>query len=180
LKTLLAIAAVLVSGCATARMVEGDAGAWPSVALGSMPSHATQVITVTRDGATRDFTAVIEGDASHLVVAGLGSMGPRLFKVTKTPAGVTAEASPLVPSSFKPEHMLADLELAYASSASLHNAFNPTGWSLEEAGLTRIARYKGVLVSTVTRSSEDPWAGPVELENARFGYHLHVETLDHE
>ncbi len=177
-----ALIGVLLAGCATTRAAEPEPIAWPAVPLATMgfPSTATQSVTVTRAGNTIDFTALIESDQTHLVVAGMGSMGPRLFKVTKTASGVTGEASPLVPSSFKPEHMLADLELAFASTESLRAAFAGTGWALGEKGFVRAASYDGTPVSTVTKTTDNPFDGPVDLENVRFGYHLHVETLEHE
>ncbi len=176
------ITCMLLAGCATTRAAEPEPIAWPTVPLATMgfPSKATQSVTVTRNGDTHDFTALIESDQTHLVVAGMGSMGPRLFKVTKTASGVTGEASPLVPNSFKPEHMLADLELAFASTAALEAGFVNSKWSLTEKGFVRAASYDGTPVATVTKTSEDPFAGPVDLENVRFGYHLHVETLEHE
>jgi len=172
----------LLTGCAAARPSPAPISMWPNVPLAAMglPRHATQLVTMTRDENTFDMTAMLESDDQRLLVVGLASAGPRLFKIAKTAAGVTGETSRLVPSSFRPEHLLADLELAFASSRSLHDAFASTGWVLVEQGLTRSAEYEGQVVSRVTRTSEDPWAGPLDLENVRYGYRLHVETLEHE
>ena len=174
----------LTSACATTQAsaaAEPDA-VWPGVSLAGLhfPAHATQVLTLTRPSQTFDFTAILERDETHVVVAGMASMGPRLFRITKSAQGVKGEASPLVPSSFRPEHLLADLELAFAPTKSISDSFAGTRWALSESGLVRTSSFDGRPVTTVTRTTEDPWAGPLDLDNVRFGYRLHVETIERE
>lgn len=153
---------------------------WPAVSLERLgfPARATQAITLTRESKTSDFTALIEADAKHVVIAGFASPGPRLFKVTKTSAGVEGEASPLLPSTFRAEHLLADLEGAFASTAALTVAFAHTPWRLVEQGLMRSIWHDETQIVTITRSTENPWSGPVDVHNLRYDYRLHVETLE--
>ena len=170
----------IASACAAPRAA--GLSPWPSVPLAALgfPRAATQAVEVTRDGTTQAFVARLESDAARLVLAGVAPAGPRLFRLERTAAGVTAEASELVPRELRPEYVLADLELAFAPLEALRVAFQGTEWTLEETARTRTLRRGGEVVAVVRRAADDAWAGPVEVESLRFGYRLRVETVERE
>lgn len=173
--------AVLLTLCACAhRPAHASSPSWPTVPLTQLgfPTRVTQAITLTRESKTSDFTALIESDSTHMVIVGFASPGPRLFTVTKTSTGVVSDVSPMVPSVFRAEHLLADLESAFASGTALRAAFANTQWQLVEEGLVRSIWHDGTRVVTITRTTENPWAGPVDVDNLRYDYRLHVETLE--
>ena len=132
----------------------------------------------SNQGQSHQFMAQLEADLSRLVIAGVVLSGPRLFVVEQSSQGVRAEASDLVPPQIRPEYLLADLQLAFAPREALERAYAGTEWSLFENSDTRVLRQRGRDVAVVHRGAADPWAAPVDLTNHRYGYALHVETLE--
>ena len=179
----LALAALLVAGCATTVVHDRP----ESVRMGGVALDAAPLVEALRtrkgvlvqavDGAWRDRTfqaqCVMKGDGEKLTVVFLAPQ-VRLVTITvEKPCRVSCERVPQIPQSFEPEYALADLAFVNLETDALRRALAPTH-RVEESGTTRrILTAAGTAVAEVERRGD----GTVVLRNLEHGYSYTLKTI---
>lgn len=172
------VLAVALGGCASAPPAP-PVPAIPPLLDGAALGGARASSQVVRSAfADRELTllAAVQVDAGVVSVVGVDTLGRRVFAVSYDGQRVTAEADPMVPAGFSPEHLLADVELALWPLKALQAAYAGTEWSVAEpyAGTRRLRR-DGRLVAEVHYTGSDPWTSRHWIANVQLGYVLGVD-----
>lgn len=174
------LSALALAACVTTRPGATEPS-WPPILSGAVFKEPREVTQIVRGAfADRDLTlqCAVQVQGSVVTVAGIGTLGQRLFTLSYDGTRLTAESSPLVPGAFAPERLLADLELALWPLSALQAAYADTKWEVNEPypGARRLRR-DGKLVAEVHFGGNDPWSTRYWISNLEFGYTLSIEPL---
>lgn len=147
-------------------------------APGISPSLSSQqLLTGSFNGQTRSLLVMLNADAHKVTLAGLSSVGIRLFLVTYDEKGVHTEQSIVVPQMPPASQVLADVMLSHWPIAAWQPQL-PKGWTLTDAGDRRELRNaRGRLVTEITYLNRKGRREPISIQQQAFGYHITIQYL---
>ncbi|MGL4726807.1 MAG: DUF3261 domain-containing protein [Scandinavium sp.] len=182
-----ALAAVLIlTGCSHSSGDENDRPqAWlqPGTqvtlpAPGITPAVSSQqLLTGTFNGKTQSLLVMLNADDKKLTLAGLSSVGIRLFLLTYDEQGIHTEQSIVVPQLPPASQVLADVMLSHWP-VSAWTPQLPKGWTLKDDGDKRELRNaNGKLVTEITYLQRKGKREPISIEQHVFNYHITIHYL---
>jgi hypothetical protein len=120
---------------------------------------------------------VVTVHAEGLAVVCLTAAGLRAFSVSWDGDEWSVQTAPMLPGQWRPQALVADLQLALWPLPALQSVYSDSGWTVTEpGGGVRRLRHGGELVAEVHYADQDPWGGRFWLANFRHGYALAVES----
>lgn len=181
-------AALLLGGCSshTVKNQEGRPQAWlqPGTRVtlpppGIAPALSSQqLLTGSFNGKTESLLVMLNADDKQLTLAGLSSVGIRLFLLTYDEKGLHTEQSIVVPQMPPASQVLADIMLSLWPIADWQPLL-PAGWTLTDKGDVRELRNAGgSLVSRMTYLQRKDKREPISIEQRVFKYHITLQYLD--
>jgi len=136
-----------------------------------------QLLTGTFDGKEQSLLVMLSVDQHRLSLAGLSSLGIRLFLLTYDQNGLHTEQSIVVPQLPPASQVLADIMLSHWPLAAWQSQL-PTGWTLVDKGDQRELRDpNGRLITEVHYRQTGALREPVALTQHVFNYHLTIQPL---
>ncbi len=140
--------------------------------------EVSQLVTARYRGETIAFEGHLSATPDRVLLVGIDGLGRRAITITWTDAAVTAETAPWLPSSLRPENMLADLVLLYWPEAVVRRAIAPSAATLEANSRTRSVSVAGKEITHADYSGADPWSGHVTYRNLAWDYSLDVQSRE--
>ena len=129
------------------------------------------------NGQTQSLLVMLNADDKKITLAGLSSVGIRLFLVTYDQHGIHTEQSIVVPQLPPASQVLADVMLSHWPIASWQKQL-PAGWTLTDKGDKRELRNaSGKLVTEVTYLQRHGKREPISIEQHVFKYHITIQYL---
>ncbi|MCS2157480.1 DUF3261 domain-containing protein [Scandinavium sp. H11S7] len=183
----LALAAVLaLTGCShSAQDESGRPQAWlqPGTQITLPPPGITpavsaqQLLTGSVNGKSQSLLVMLNADDKKLTLAGLSSVGIRLFLVTYDEKGIHTEQSIVVPQLPPASQVLADVMLSHWPISAWTPQL-PKGWTLTDNGDKRELRNaQGKLVTEITYLQRKGQRQPISIEQHVFNYHITIQYL---
>lgn len=173
----------VLSGCAF--NPAGQPGAWlkPGVRIllpapGISPAfHDKQLLTAEAKGESHSLMVLLSADDQQLRLAGISTLGVRLFLLTYDKQGIHVEKSLPIPGLPPVEQVLADVMLSYWP-IDRWLPLLPQGWTLAEDAQGRTLRdERQQVVSTIVYAA-DANRQPVLITNFIFNYTIHISHLE--
>ncbi|MEB7599069.1 DUF3261 domain-containing protein [Raoultella terrigena] len=185
-RALALIATLALAGCGHSQKAQQDRPqAWlepgtsvtlPAPGISPMLS-SQQLLTGSFNGQTQSLLVMLNADAHRVTLAGLSSVGIRLFLVTYDEKGVHTEQSIVVPQMPPASQVLADVMLSHWPIAAWQPQL-PKGWTLTDAGDRRELRNaRGRLVTEITYLNRKGRREPISIQQHAFGYHITIQYL---
>lgn len=179
-------AALLLAGCShSTDTKETRPQAWlqprTKVTLpppGIIPAVSSQqLLTGSFNGQTQSLLVMLNADVHKVTLAGLSSVGIRLFLATYDETGIHTEQSIVVPQLPPASQVLADVILSHwPISAWLPQL--PKGWTLTDNGDRRELRNaSGKLVTEIVYLQRKGKREPISIEQHVFKYHITIQYL---
>lgn len=146
---------------------------------GITPSISSQqLLTGVFNGETQSLLVMLNADEKKITLAGLSSMGIRLFLATYDENGLSAEQSILVPQLPPASQVLADIMLSYWPVRAWLPQF-PKGWTLIDSGDRRELRNAdGKLITEIIYQHHQDKREPISIKQNAFEYQITIEYLD--
>jgi hypothetical protein len=136
-----------------------------------------QLLTGSFNGKTQSLLVMLNADDKKVTIAGLSSVGIRLFLVTYDGKGLHTEQSIVVPQLPPAGQVLADVMLSHWP-ISVWQAQLPEGWTLTDKADTRELRNAGgKLVTEITYLNRKGKREPISIEQHVFKYHITIQYL---
>lgn len=137
-----------------------------------------QLLTGSFNGNKQSLVVILNADDKQMTLAGLSSVGIRLFLVTYDAKGIHTEQSIVVPQLPPASQVLADIMLSHWPINDWKPLL-PKGWSLTDIGDKRELRnVSGKLITEITYLNRKGKREPVSIEQHAFKYHLTIQYLD--
>ena len=182
-----AVAAVLaLTGCSHSSGDEnGRPQAWlqPGTQITLPPPGITpavtsqQLLTGSFNGKTQSLLVMLNADDKKLTLAGLSSVGIRLFLVTYDEKGIHTEQSIVGPQLPPASQVLADVMLSHWP-VSAWTPQLPKGWTLQDiADKRELRNASGALVTEITYLQRKGRREPISIEQHVFNYHITIQYL---
>ncbi|WP_148244693.1 DUF3261 domain-containing protein [Enterobacter asburiae] len=179
-------AALLLSGCShSTDTKETRPQAWlqpgTKVTLpppGISPAVSSQqLLTGSFNGQTQSLLVMLNADAHKVTLAGLSSVGIRLFLATYDETGIHTEQSIVVPQLPPASQVLADVMLSHWPISAWQPQL-PKGWTLTDNGDRRELRNaSGKLVTEIVYLQRKGKREPISIEQHVFKYHITIQYL---
>ncbi|MEH3775335.1 DUF3261 domain-containing protein [Enterobacter asburiae] len=179
-------AALLLAGCShSTETKETRPQAWlqpgTQVTLpppGISPAVSSQqLLTGSFNGQTQSLLVMLNADAHKVTLAGLSSVGIRLFLVTYDETGIHTEQSIVVPQLPPASQVLADVMLSHWPIRAWQPQL-PKGWTLTDNGDRRELRNaSGKLVTEIVYLQRKGKREPISIEQHVFKYHITIQYL---
>ncbi|PTA95419.1 DUF3261 domain-containing protein [Kluyvera sp. Nf5] len=180
-------ATLLLAGCShsTKQDENGRPQAWlePGArvtlpAPGITPSVSSQqLLTGTFNGQTQSLMVMLNADEKKVTLAGLSSVGIRLFLATYDDKGLHTERSIIVPQLPPASQVLADVMLSHWPLSAWQPQL-PKGWTLRDIGNKRELRNaRGKLVTEIIYLQRKGKREPISIEQHVFKYHITIQYL---
>lgn len=146
---------------------------------GITPSiHSQQLLTGTFKGSRQQLLVLLNADDQKVALAGLSSVGIRLFLVTYDGNGLHTEQSIVAPQLPPASQVLADVMLSNWPISAWQTRL-PPGWTLADRGDKRALRNnRGALVSEITYLVRNGKRVPIGIQQHAFNYHITIQYLD--
>ncbi|MBL5922488.1 DUF3261 domain-containing protein [Lelliottia amnigena] len=181
------IAALLLAGCShSTQNADGKRPqAWlqPGTkvtlpAPGISPAvNSQQLLTGSFNGQTQSLLVMLNADAHKITLAGLSSVGIRLFLATYDENGIRTEQSIIVPQLPPASQVLADVMLSHWPISAWQPQL-PKGWTLKDIGDRRELRNaSGKLVTEIVYLHRKGKREPISIEQHVFNYHITIQYL---
>lgn len=139
--------------------------------------NSQQLLTGSFNGQTQSLLVMLNADDKKLTLAGLSSVGIRLFLVTYDEKGLHTEQSIVVPQLPPASQVLADVMLSHWPISEWQPLL-PKGWTLIDKGDKRELRNaRGTLVSEIIYLQRKGKREPVSIEQHAFKYHITIQYL---
>lgn len=139
--------------------------------------NSQQLLTGSFNGQTQSLLVMLNADDKKITLAGLSSVGIRLFLVTYDARGIHTEQSIVVPQLPPASQVLADVMLSHWPVARWQPQL-PKGWTLTDIGDKRELRNaSGKLVTEVTYLQRKGRREPISIEQHVFKYHITIQYL---
>ena len=180
------IATLILAGCSSSQPEQqGRPQAWlepgtrvtlplPDI---SPPINSQQLLTGSFNGKTQSLLVMLNADDKKLTLAGLSTVGIRLFLVTYDEKGLHAEQSIVVPQLPPASQVLADVMLSHWPISAWQPQL-PKGWTLTDIGDKRELRNaRGKLVTEITYLNRKGKREPISIEQHVFKYHITIQYL---
>ncbi|AIR61209.1 DUF3261 domain-containing protein [Cedecea neteri] len=179
-------AALMLTGCShSPKDQQGRPQAWlePGArvtlpAPGISPTvNSQQLLTGSFNGKTQSLLVMLNADDKKLTLAGLSSVGIRLFLVTYDEKGLHTEQSIVVPQLPPASQVLADVMLSHWPISAWQPQL-PKGWTLTDKGDKRELRNaSGKLVTEITYLMRKGQREPISIQQYVFKYHITIQYL---
>ncbi|NCG51679.1 DUF3261 domain-containing protein [Serratia fonticola] len=182
------LAVLLITGCSHSSHNENGSRpqAWlePGVRV-TLPApgiteyiQSQQLLTGSFNGKTQSLLVILNADSNALTLAGLSSLGIRLFLVTYDDNGIHTEQSIVVPQLPPASQVLADVMLGHWPITAWQDRL-PQGWTLIDKGDKRELRNaRGKLITEITYLQRKDRREPISIEQHAFKYHITIQYLD--
>ena len=136
-----------------------------------------QLLTGSFNGQTQSLLVMLNADAHKVTLAGLSSVGIRLFLATYDETGIHTEQSIVVPQLPPASQVLADVMLSHWPISAWQPQL-PAGWTLRDNGDKRELRNaSGKLVTEITYLNRQGKRVPIRIEQHVFKYHITIQYL---
>ncbi len=181
------IAALLLAGCS--HSTQNTDGKRPQAWLqpgtkvtlpapGISPAvNSQQLLTGSFNGQTQSLLVMLNADAHKITLAGLSSVGIRLFLATYDENGIRTEQSIIVPQLPPASQVLADVMLSHWPISAWQPQL-PKGWALKDIGDRRELRNaSGKLVTEIVYLQRKGKREPISIEQHVFNYHITIQYL---
>ncbi|ABP62550.1 DUF3261 domain-containing protein [Enterobacter sp. 638] len=181
------IAALLLAGCS--HSTQNTDGKRPQAWLqpgtkvtlpapGISPSvNSQQLLTGSFNGQTQSLLVMLNADAHKITLAGLSSVGIRLFLATYDENGIRTEQSIIVPQLPPASQVLADVMLSHWPISAWQPQL-PKGWTLKDIGDRRELRNANdKLVTEIVYLQRKGKREPISIEQHVFNYHITIQYL---
>lgn len=179
-------AALLLAGCSHSTHIDGSRPqAWlqPGTKVTLPPPGITpavssqQLLSGTFNGQTQSLLVMLNADAHKVTLAGLSSVGIRLFLATYDDSGIHTEQSIVVPQLPPASQVLADVMLSHWPLSAWQPQL-PKGWTLKDNGDRRELRNpSGKLVTEIIYLQRKGKREPISIEQHVFNYHITIQYL---
>ncbi len=137
-----------------------------------------QLLTGTFNGKQQSLLVLLSADERQLSLAGLSSLGIRLFRVTYDGQGIHTQQSIVLPEMPPASQVLLDIMLSHWPT-DLWRRQLPAGWTLQDSGDTRRLRDdSGRLITEIRYMTRNNQREPVSVQQFAFGYHIVIQHLD--
>ncbi|RAY87431.1 DUF3261 domain-containing protein [Enterobacter cloacae] len=181
-----ALTAALLAGCSHSTDTKET---WPQAWLqpgtrvtlpppGISPAVSSQqLLTGSFNGQTQSLLVMLNADAHKVTLAGLSSVGIRLFLATYDETGIHTEQSIVVPQLPPASQVLADVMLSHWPISAWQPQL-PKGWTLTDNGDRRELRNaSGKLVTEIVYLQRKGKREPISIEQHVFKYHITIQYL---
>ena len=136
-----------------------------------------QLLTGSFNGQTQSLLVMLNADAHKVTLAGLSSVGFRLFLATYDETGIHTEQSIVVPQLPPASQVLADVMLSHWPISAWQPQL-PKGWTLTDTGDRRELRNaSGKLVTEIVYLQRKGKREPISIEQHVFKYHITIQYL---
>ncbi|MEP9269077.1 DUF3261 domain-containing protein [Enterobacter asburiae] len=136
-----------------------------------------QLLTGNFNGQTQSLLVMLNADAHKVTLAGLSSVGIRLFLATYDETGIHTEQSIVVPQLPPASQVLADVMLSHWPISAWQPQL-PKGWTLTDNGDRRELRNaSGKLVTEIIYLQRKGKREPISIEQHVFKYHITIQYL---
>ena len=136
-----------------------------------------QLLTGSFNGQTQSLLVMLNADAHKVTLAGLSSVGIRLFLATYDETGIHTEQSIVVPQLPPASQVLADVMLSHWPISAWQPQL-PKGWTLTDTGDRRELRNaSGKLVTEIVYRQRKGKREPISTEQHVFKYHITIQYL---
>lgn len=136
-----------------------------------------QLLTGSFNGQTQSLLVMLNADAHKVTLAGLSSVGIRLFLATYDETGIHTEQSIVVPQLPPASQVLADVMLSHWPISAWQPQL-PKGWTLTGNGDRRELRNaSGKLVTEIVYLQRKGKREPISIEQHVFKYHITIQYL---
>ena len=136
-----------------------------------------QLLTGSFNGKTQSLLVMLNADAHKVTLAGLSSVGIRLFLATYDETGIHTEQSIVVPQLPPASQVLADVMLSHWPISAWQPQL-PKGWTLTDTGDRRELRNaSGKLVTEIVYLQRKGKREPISIEQHVFKYHITIQYL---
>ena len=136
-----------------------------------------QLLTGSFNGQTQSLLVMLNADAHKVTLAGLSSVGIRLFLATYDETGIHTEQSIVVPQLPPASQVLADGMLSHWPISAWQPQL-PKGWTLTDNGDRRELRNaSGKLVTEIVYLQRKGKREPISIEQHVFKYHITIQYL---
>ncbi|EMO5718872.1 DUF3261 domain-containing protein [Enterobacter bugandensis] len=136
-----------------------------------------QLLTGSFNGQTQSLLVMLSADAHKVTLAGLSSVGIRLFLATYDESGIHTEQSIVVPQLPPASQVLADVMLSHWPISAWQPQL-PKGWTLTDNGDRRELRNaSGKLVTEIVYLQRKGKREPISIEQHVFKYHITIQYL---
>ena len=136
-----------------------------------------QLLTGSFNGQKQSLLVMLNADAHKVTLAGLSSVGIRLFLATYDETGIHTEQSIVVPQLPPASQVLADVMLSHWPISAWQPQL-PKGWTLTDNGDRRELRNaSGKLVTEIVYLQRKGKREPISIEQHVFKYHITIQYL---
>ena len=136
-----------------------------------------QLLTGSFNGQAQSLLVMLNADAHKVTLAGLSSVGIRLFLATYDETGIHTEQSIVVPQLPPASQVLADVMLSHWPISAWQPQL-PKGWTLTDNGDRRELRNaSGKLVTEIVYLQRKGKREPISIEQHVFKYHITIQYL---
>ncbi|HCM9584083.1 TPA: DUF3261 domain-containing protein [Enterobacter asburiae] len=136
-----------------------------------------QLLTGSFNGQTQSLLVMLNADAHKVTLAGLSSVGIRLFLATYDETGIHTEQSIVVPQLPPASQVLSDVMLSHWPISAWQPQL-PKGWTLTDNGDRRELRNaSGKLVTEIVYLQRKGKREPISIEQHVFKYHITIQYL---
>ncbi|MFV9667530.1 DUF3261 domain-containing protein [uncultured Pantoea sp.] len=180
------LTALLLSACAGPAPDSSRPTAWlkPGVKV-TLPSpgiepafQQQQLLTGQVKGRSQSLLVLLSADKQQIDLAGLSSVGIRLFSLRYDASGIHTEQLMPLPQMPPASQVLADIMLSYWPVARWQ-AVLPAGWTLQDQGLKRkLIDADNHLVTEIDYLQRGHQRQPISIRQHAFGYQIHIQQLD--
>ena len=179
-------ATLLLAGCSHSTDTEETrplAGLQPGTQVTLPPPGITpairsqQLLTGRFNGQTQSLLVLLNADGQKVTLAGLSSVGIRLFLATYDNTGIHTEQSVVMPQLPPASQVLADVMLSHWPLSAWQPQL-PKGWTLKDTGTRRELRNPdGKLVTEIVYLQRNGKREPISIAQHVFKYHITIQYL---
>lgn len=139
--------------------------------------RSQQLLTGRFNGNTLSLLVMLNADSQKVTLAGLSSVGIRLFLVTYDDNGLHSEQSVVMPQLPPASQVLADVMLSRWPIDAWQPQL-PKGWTLTDIGDKRELRNpRGKLVTEISYLNRHGQRLPIAIAQQVFKYHITIQYL---
>ena len=139
--------------------------------------RAQQLLTGSFKGQTQSLLVMLNADGNKVTLAGLSSVGIRLFLATYDDTGIHTEQSVVMPQLPPASQVLADVMLSHWPLSAWQPQL-PKGWTLNDTDTRRELRNPdGKLVTEIAYLTRNGRREPISIVQHAFHYHITIQYL---